>query len=86
MKTITLKELTNEFKTVWDETATVKHWQKYGMERLYFQTYTRSGYERASGAWDLEDGVIVGRPHKSNNWKATNELLEKYKGYKIIFE
>lgn len=86
MKTITLRELTEEFKTAWDETTTLKHWEKYGLERIYFQTYTRSGYERSGGAWDLKNGVIVGRPLKSNNWKTTNELLEKYMGYKIIFD
>lgn len=35
-------------------------WQKYGLTKIYFNSYTGSGYRRSEGQFDiLEDGTIM---------------------------
>ena len=84
IKEINIKEIEKELREKWDYTATLKYWNKYNKERLYFTCYTNGGYVSGKGCWELQNGILTGKPLTSDCWGETNELLEKYKGYHIL--
>jgi len=84
MKEISISELEKELKETWYQKSDIKLWENHGMRRLYLTTYTGSGYVSDKTFLTLDSESKIISISKDRTWKATNELFEKYNGYKVI--